>query len=439
MEVELFTILFFGVFFLLLAFGIPFAWVTLALAIGFGFMVRGEAVFPFIIFRTWNLMMAFSLIAIPMFVFMANVLQHSGIVEDLYTALYRWMGPLRGGLAMATVIACTILAAMVGTAGAGVTIMGLMALPAMFKRKYDKKIVLGSIIAGGTLGPLIPPSILFVLYGVNAGVSIGKLFIGGIVPGFILASLFVLYIGIRAYANPKLAPAIPKEERQASFMQQLALTKSLILPVLLIIGVLGSIYLGIATPGEAAGVGAVGAMICAGVRKQLTWPNIKDTLWSTMRTLGVVMWIGFGSYAMVGVFSQAGGSRFIGELITAMPFGKWGALILTQIILIILGMVIDVVGIVFLAAPIFAPIMKSLGFDPLWFGIVFNINLQIGYLSPPFGASIFYLKAVAPPEVTTTDLYKAVLPFMGLQLLGLLMVIIFPVLAIWLPNQMITR
>ncbi len=158
-----------------------------------------------------------------------------------------------------------------------------------------------------------------------------------------------------------------------------------------------------------------------------------------MRTLGVVMWIGFGSYAMVGVFSQAGGSRFIGELITAMPFGKWGALILTQIILIILGMVIDVVGITYLAAPIFAPIMKAMSFSPLWFGIVFNINLQIGYLSPPFGASIFYLKAVAPPEVTTTDLYKAVLPFMGLQLLGLIMVIIFPALAIWLPGQMISR
>ena len=436
MSIELLTILLFGSFFALLAFGIPLAWVTLFLAAVFGYILMGGAVVQFMALRTWNVMTSFSLIAIPLFVFMANVLQYSGIAEDLYSAVHRWLGAVRGGLAMASVLVCTVLAAMVGTIGAGITIMGLVALPAMFKHKYQKSLTLGSIIAGGALGTLIPPSISFIIYGLNSGDSIGKLFIGGVGPGLILASLFIAYIGIRAYLNPKLAPEIPKEQR-ASLREQIAFSRNLVLPVLLILAVLGSIYLGVATPGEAAGVGALGALLCAAVRRKFTLTVLKKAVFGSIRTIGVVMWIAFGALAFIGVYLLAGGAQFIGGLLTSLELGRWGTLILIQLILIILGMVLDPIGIIFLAVPIFVPVIKALGFNSLWFGILFGMNLQIAYLSPPFGIGMFYLKAVSPPEVTTTDLYKSVWPFMGLQLIGLILVMVFPQIALFIPGKMI--
>ncbi len=436
MSIELLTILLFGSFFALLAFGIPLAWVTLFLAAVFGYILMGGAVVQFMALRTWNVMTSFSLIAIPLFVFMANVLQYSGIAEDLYSAVHRWLGAVRGGLAMASVLVCTVLAAMVGTIGAGITIMGLVALPAMFKHKYQKSLTLGSIIAGGALGTLIPPSISFIIYGLNSGDSIGKLFIGGVGPGLILASLFIAYIGIRAYLNPKLAPEIPKEQR-ASLREKIAFSRNLVLPVLLILAVLGSIYLGVATPGEAAGVGALGALLCAAVRRKFTLTVLKKAVFGSIRTIGVVMWIAFGALAFIGVYLLAGGAQFIGGLLTSLELGRWGTLILIQLILIILGMVLDPIGIIFLAVPIFVPVIKALGFNSLWFGILFGMNLQIAYLSPPFGIGMFYLKAVSPPEVTTTDLYKSVWPFMGLQLIGLILVMVFPQIALFIPGKMI--
>lgn len=436
MSIELLTILLFGSFFVLLAFGIPLAWVTLFLAAVFGYILMGGAVVQFMALRTWNVMTSFSLIAIPLFVFMANVLQYSGIAEDLYSAVHRWLGAVRGGLAMASVLVCTVLAAMVGTIGAGITIMGLVALPAMFKHKYQKSLTLGSIIAGGALGTLIPPSISFIIYGLNSGDSIGKLFMGGVGPGLILAFLFIAYIGIRAYLNPKLAPEIPKEQR-ASLREKIAFSRNLVLPVLLILAVLGSIYLGVATPGEAAGVGALGALLCAAVRRKFTLTVLKKAVFGSIKTIGVVMWIAFGALAFIGVYLLAGGAQFVGGLLTSLELGRWGTLILIQLILIILGMVLDPIGIIFLAVPIFVPVIKALGFNSLWFGILFGMNLQIAYLSPPFGIGMFYLKAVAPPEVTTTDLYKSVWPFMGLQLIGLILVMVFPQIALFLPGKMI--
>ena len=436
MSIELLTILMFGGFFALLAFGIPIAWVTLFLAAVFGYILMGDAVVQFMALRTWNIMTSFSLVAIPLFVFMANTLQYSGIAEDLYSAVHRWLGSVRGGLAMASVLVCTVLAAMVGTIGAGITIMGLVALPAMLNRKYQKSLTLGSIIAGGALGTLIPPSISFIIYGLNSGDSIGKLFMGGIGPGLILTSLFIAYIGIRAYLNPKLAPEIPKEQRPP-LSEKIAFSRNLVLPILLILAVLGSIYLGVATPGEAAGVGALGALLCAAVRRKLTLTVLKQAVFGSIRTIGVVMWIAFGALAFIGVYLLAGGAQFIGGMLTALELGRWGTLILIQFILIILGMVLDPIGIIFLAVPIFVPVIKALGFNSLWFGILFGMNLQIAYLSPPFGIGMFYLKAVAPPDVTTTDLYKSVWPFMGLQIIGMILVMVFPQIALFIPGKMI--
>ena len=426
----------FGSFFLLLAIGVPLAWATLTLGLIFGYILQGNTIFIFFAYRTWDIMNSFSFIAIPLFVFMANMLRYSGIADDLFDALYQWMGPVRGGLAMATVLVCTILAAMVGTAGAGITIMGLIALPAMLQRKYDKSIVLGSVTAGGGLGIMIPPSIMFIIYGVYSAESIGQLFMGGIGPGLLLSALYVIYIGIRSFLNPKLAPALAKEER-LPILKKLALTRTLILPVLLIMGVLGSIYFGLATPGEAAGVGAAGAILCTAVRGRLTWQNVKAALYGTMKTIGLIMWIVFGAYAFIGIYTLAGGADFIGGLLAALPLGPWGILIVIMFILILLGMVLDVTGIVILAVPIFVPVIKVLGFDSLWFGVLFNINLQIAFLSPPFGYGMFYLKAVTPPEITMTDFYHAVWPFIILQIIGLAICMAVPEIILWLPKMMI--
>ncbi len=435
MSIELLTILMFGSFFLLLAIGIPIAWNMFFLALVFGFITQGSGITSFIIYRTWEMMGSFSLIAIPLFVFMANMLQDSGVADDLLGAIYRWMGPLRGGLGMATVLVCTILAAMVGLVGAGITIVGLVALPAMLNRKYDKSIALGSVMAGGGLAILIPPSVLFIIYGVNAAQSIGKLFMGGIGPGLVLATLYITYIGVRSYLNPALCPAVPEEER-VSFREKVVSLRAIFLPTVLILGVLGSIYFGIATPGEAAGVGAAGAAICAAIRGKLTWNNLSQSVYRTIKTVGLIMWIAFAAYSFVGIYTLAGGSEFISGLLTGLPFGRWGVLIIIMLILIMLGMVLDVIGLVVLTVPIFVPIITALGFNPLWFGIIFNVNMQIAFMSPPFGLGMFYLKAVTPPEITMSDIYRAVWPFIILQLIGLALIIVFPPIALWLPGKM---
>lgn len=437
-SIELLTVSMVGSFFFLLALGIPLAWTTLFLALLFGFITHGSTIFSFLIYRTWYIMGQFTMLCIPMFVFMANMLRYSGIAGDLFDAVHRWMGPVRGGLAMATVMVSCVMAAMVGTVAGGIAIMGLVALPAMFERKYNKGIALGSVMAGGGLSILIPPSMLFIIYGVFAGQSIGKLFMGGVGPGLVLAALYISYIGLRAYVDPRLAPSLTKQERATmSLLKKVKLLRTLILPILLILSVLGSIYLGLATPVEAAGIGAAGAVIVAAVRRQLTWKNLKLTAYATLNTVGIVMWVAFGAYAFIGVYTLAGGAEFVSDLLTALPLGRWGILIIMQLILILLGMVLDVIGIVILTVPIFVPIITALGFDPLWFGIVFNVNLQIAFLSPPFGYGMFYLKAVAPAEVSMTDLYHAVWPFIILQVIGLALIIAFPQIALWLPSQMI--
>ncbi len=438
MSIELLTVLMFGSFFFLLAIGVPLAWTMLSLALFFGFIVGGPDIFPVYLFRMWKIMGSFSFIAVPLFVFMANMLRYSGIADDLFHALYVWMGPLRGGLAMAVVVVCTILAAMMGTTGGEVTLMGLIALPALLQRKYDKSIALGAIMAGGALGVMVPPSIMFIMYGVVTEMSIGKLFMGGVGPGLLLSGLYITYIGIRSYLKPALGPALSQEDRAGiSLMHKIGLARGLILPILLITGILGSIYLGVATPGEAAGVGAMGATIITVLRRRLNWQIFKQVSFSTMKVIGLIMWIVFGAYTFIGVYTFAGGGKFIEGFLTALPMGRWGILILIQLILILLGMIISTGGIIFLAAPIFLPVIKTLGFDPLWFGIIFNINLQIAYLSPPFGLAMFYLKAVAPKEITTLDLYRDVWPFIILQAVGLGIVMAFPPIATWLPSQMI--
>ncbi|MFK5952416.1 MAG: TRAP transporter large permease subunit [Desulfobacterium sp.] len=432
----LLTISMFSSFFALLALGIPLAWTTGSLGLIFAFFMWGPDAMSIVVLRVWDVMGSFSMIAIPLFVFMGNMLQKSGIAHDLFKAIQVWVGGLRGGIAAATILLCTVLAAMIGTVGADVTITGLIALPFMFQRGYDRHMALGAIVAGGALGVLVPPSIMFIVYGVTVGESIGKLFMGGVGPGLLFGSLYIGYILIKCYLDPSAGPAAPLEERNIPFIQKLAMFKSLILPLVLIMGVMGSIFGGIATPGEAAGVGALGAILCAGVRKRLNWENLSDSLYETMKTVGLILWIVFGAMVFIATYTLGGGADFVKDALLALPLNPWLILIIIQIILLFLGMVLDIIGITVLLAPIFVPVITQLGFDPLWFGVIFNLNLQIAYLSPPFGYSIFYLKAVAPPDVTMMDLYKSVLPYMGLQVIGMILCMIFPQIILWLPNLM---
>lgn len=437
MSPVLLTILMFAAFFLLLALGVPLAWTTGTVGLLFSFFLWGPSSLSMVILRIWNTMGSFSMIAIPLFVFMGNMLQKSGIADDLFKAFHVWIGGIRGGLAAATIVLCTILAAMIGTVGADVTITGLIALPFMLQRGYDKHMALGSIVAGGALGVLIPPSIMFIIYGVSVGESIGKLFMGGVGPGLLFGALFISYILIKCYLNPDAGPAAPEEERRIPLKQKIGMVNSLIMPVLLVLGVMGSIFGGVATPGEAAGVGALGAMLCAAVRRQLTWTNLKNSLFDTMKTVGLILWIVFGAMIFITTYTLGGGPEFVRSTLVALPLNPWFVLIIIQIILLFLGMVLDIIGITVLLAPIFVPVIKTLGFDPLWFGVIFNLNLQVAYLSPPFGYSMFYLKAVAPPDVTMTDLYRSVLPYMALQVIGLALCMIFPQIVLWLPNLMV--
>ena len=439
MSIELITILMFGCFFALLALGIPLAWNMGAIGIVFALIMGGFNFLPIALYRLWTVSANFGLMAIPLFMFMASLLQYAGVAEELFGAIHLWMGPIRGGLAIAAVVACTIMGAMLGSSGSGIIIMGVIALPYMLRHGYDKKLVLGSIMAGGGLGVLIPPSIMFILYGTLAGVSIGKLFIGGVGAGLLLAALYCVYIFIRCYFNPNLGPALPKEERQIPLKDKIALTKHLIMPALLILAIIGTIFGGFATPTEAAGVGVVGAMICCAVRGKLTIRNLKTSSFETMKVIGLMWWLVFGSSIFVGVYTLAGGSDFIRNILLHLPFGPWGILMIIMAVLIVLGMVIDLIGLCILAVPIVTPVMDALGFDPLWFGVLFNINLQIGYLSPPFGTSMFYLKGVVPSDVTMSDIIGSVWPWMGLQFLGLAICLLYPPIITWLPSVMMGK
>ncbi len=437
MSPGLITLLMFGSFFLLLLLGVPLAWTTAFLGVIFGYVLWGPSSLNMVVLRIYDVMVSFSLIAIPLFVFMGNMLQKSGIADDLFKAIHAWLGRVNGGLAAATIVLCTVLAAMIGTVGADVTITGLIALPFMLTHGYDRKMALGAIAAGGALGVLIPPSIMFIIYGVTTGQSIGKLFMGGVGPGLLFGALYIGYILIKCRLNPEAGPPASDEEVGLPLAEKLLLLKSLILPILLIAGVMGAIFGGVATPGEASGVGALGAMVCALLRGKLTWPNIKESLFATMKTVGLIMWIVFGAMVFIATYTLAGGSDFVIETLPILPLGPWGVLILIQLILLLLGMVLDIIGITVLLAPMFVPVIKELGFDPLWFGVLFNLNLQIAYLSPPFGYSMFYLKAVAPPDVTMTELYGSVWPYLLLQIVGMILCMVFPSIITWLPGMMI--
>ena len=423
--------------FVLLLMGLPMAFVTGTMACVVCLMLWGPSSLEVVLNRVTGFMKSYVFIAGPMFILMANVLEKSGVVENLFRAVRVWFGPVGGGLAVTSILVGTIMAAMSGIIGAAVVSLSLIALPVMLRHDYNKQIACGSIMAGGGLGTLIPPSIVFVVYGLVTGASVGKLFMGGVFPGILLSISYSTYVVVRCLINPKLGPPAPLEERQITFIQKLVLGKGLVLPVILVLMVLGSIYGGYATPTEAGAVGSIGAFFCAIIHRKFNWKLIKDTIYPTVEATCMMAWLAFGSLALVSVYSLAGGTEFIKRLIMGLPVSPLAIIFFMMLIIIFLGMMIDWLGILFLTVPLFIPIVTALGFDPVWFGVLFVMNIQMAYLTPPFGQGMFYVKGVAPPEISMMDIVKSVWPFLGIQFICLMIVIFIPQIALWLPGKMV--
>lgn len=421
-------------FFILLLIGVPVGFALTGVAMLGTICSWGVGALYQIVSTTYSDSTSFILIAVPLFILMANFLERSGLADDLYQIIYMWSGRLRGGLAIGTVIICAIFGAMSGVGSVATVTMGLIALPAMFKRGYDKSLVLGSIMAGGALGILIPPSIIMIIYAGIADVSVGKLFMAGIMPGLVLSILFIGYIAIRCLLNPAMGPSVPE---RYTFVEKVLSLKGIILPILLVLFVLGSIYQGVATPTEAAGIGAFGALLCMVIYKRFNFENLTSALLSTVKVNAMVMWIIIGAACFTHYLAFIGVQELVQEMMLNLGVSRWWILIFIQFLFFVCGMILEPAAIITLLGPILIPIVNALGFDLLWFGVLFVINMTMGYLTPPFGFNLFILKGVAPPNITMNDLYRSVLPFCLLQAIGLIIVIVFPEIALWLPSKMV--
>ena len=429
MSIEWLTVLFFGMLIVFLLSGLSLGGVSVV----FLYFTWGPESFYMIAANTWGGMNSFTLVAIPLFIFMAMILERSGVANDLYEMMYLWFGGLAGGLAIGTVTICAIFSAMCGISGAAVVSMGTIALPSMLSRKYDKELALGCINSGGGWGILIPPSIIMILYALISGESVGKMFAGGVFPGLMLLGLVSTYIAVRCYFQPHLGPALPMEER-GDWTRKIKALKAVLLPMAIVIMVLGSIIGGITTPTEAAAMGVLGSIISSLVYRQFSWEMMRDAARRTLRLSSMIMWILFGAYSFSAAYHAMGGPHLIESLMAYIPGGPWGTMIFIQFVIFLLAMVLDPAGIMLITVPVFLPVVKALGFDPLWFGILFVINMEIGYMTPPFGFNLFYLKGIVPPGITMGDIYRSVIPYTLVELTGLGLVMIFPAIATWLPS-----
>lgn len=421
----------FGALVVLLLTGMPLAFVFSTLAMVFTLTLWGHDALSIMGVQIFSVMQSQLLLAVPLYVLMANILQRSGVIESLYKAMDLWFSRLPGGLAIGTIIICMLMAAMTGIVGAAVAAMGILALPSMLERNYDKHLALGTICAGGTLGILIPPSVIAIIYASTAQISVGKMFIGGVVPGLVLGGLYCTYIIAR---SAFLSRASEPEHYKIDWRKRFASLRALILPSVIIFGMLGSIYAGIATPTEAAAVGVFGAILSMFVERKFSLTNLwgasVDTLWIS----AMILWITIGAKIFVAIFTGLGGADLLLNFIQDLEVSRWYVLIAMLGILMFLGMFLDEIGIILLTVPVFLPIVNGLGFDPLWFGILFLITAQMAYITPPFGYTLFYLKGVLPPGLGMGDVYRAIIPFLLLQVTALVLFMIWPDLVTWLPR-----
>ncbi|WP_028579612.1 TRAP transporter large permease [Desulfogranum japonicum] len=438
MSPEISVLLMFAVLFAGIFLGYPTAFVLGGVAFLFGAGNMGMDIFGLFITRLFGLMKNYTLLAVPLFLFMGVFMEKSGMAERLFNAMHILWGRFRGGLGISTIAISAIFAAATGVVGASEITIGLMALPVMLEKKYNKSLACGAICAGGTLGILIPPSVMIIVYGPIARISVGKLFLGALMPGLLLVLLYMLYIAIRCYLRPQDGPPLPVEERQTTGGQKIKiLLTSVIPPACIIFSVLGSIFFGIAAVTEAAAVGAVASMLLAASYGKLNFSVVKEACQQTLTITAMIMMIAIGASFFSTVFVTLGGDEVITSLFMKLPMGKWGVLAAIMLLLVLCGMFIDWMGILFIIVPLITPIAAELGFDPVWFAVLVMVNLQISFLTPPFAYSIFYLKGIAPPGVETVDIYKGVMPFVGLQVLAILLLILFPQIITWMPSHLI--
>ncbi len=418
------TLVMFLMLFGLLLTGMPLAFVTLLVALIFALGWFGPMAVPLITSRVFSFVSSFVFVSVPMFVLMAAILDRSGIARDLFDAMKLISNRVRGGVAIQTIFVAVILAAMSGIIGGEIVLLGLLALPQMLRLGYDRSLAIGVVCAGGALGTMIPPSIVMIVYGLAANVSIGDLFTASFLPGLMLAGFYVLYVLFRAYFTTGVVPDPDPEIIPVA--QKVALLKGLFLPLMVVVFVLGSIYGGIASVTEASAIGVGGVLLATVVRGEFSFELLRGAAMQTLATVGMIVWIGIGASAIVGVFNLMGGIDFVSSLIIGISDEPLYVLLFMMLILFVLGMFLDWVGIALLTLPIFVPIIVELGYDPIWFGVLFCMNMQVSFLSPPFGPAAFYLKSVAPPNISLADIFRALLPFIALQVLALAVLITFP-------------
>lgn len=420
----------------MLLLGFPVAFTLGGVSLIFGLFIFGLNFFNLLPLRIWGIMSNYILLAVPLFIYMGVMFEKSGLAEELLETMALLFGKLRGGLAISVLAVGTLLAAATGIVGATVVTMGVLSLPTMLKKGYDPEVSTGIISASGTLGQIIPPSIVLVLLGSVLNISVGDLFIAAVFPGFILVFLYLLWIIYNALFNPKSVPAMPAEER-ANFIGIVKLKKvvtAFIIPFFLILAVLGSIFAGIASPTEAAAIGAFGATCLTIIRGKFNLTTLKEVMERTTTLTSMAFTILVGAAAFGLVFRGMGGDRYLTELITTSNLSPNHFLAIVMVIIFVAGFFIDFIEITFIIVPVVAPIFISLNIDLLWIGILIAINLQTSFLTPPFGFSLFYLKGVAPKSITTKHIYKGIIPYVAIQLTGLALVIFFPDLALWLPK-----
>ncbi len=433
---ELLPFIFFLCVLIFLLFGFPVSFTLGGLSVIFGVFVFGFHFFDLLPLRVWGIMDNYVLIAVPLFIFMGVMLEKSGLAEELLETMALLFGRLKGGLAISVLIVGALLGASTGIVGATVVTMGVLSLPVMLKRGYKPQTATGIIMASGTLGQIIPPSIVLVLLGSVLNVPIGNLFVAAVFPGLILVFLFFIWIVILTITKPKSVPAMPEEEliKFAGKGKLKKIINAFLLPFILVIAVLGSIFAGIASPTEAAAVGALGACLLTLFRGQFTLKILKDVMLKTTSLTSMVFMILVGAAAFGLVFRGLRGDRILAEMILSSNLEPHHFLAIVMLVIFICGFFIDFIEITFIVVPIVAPIFIHLNIDLVWIGVLIAMNLQTSFLTPPFGFSIFYLKGVAPPEVTTTHLYKGIIPYVVIQLIALLIVILWPDIALWLPT-----
>jgi tripartite ATP-independent transporter DctM subunit len=438
MSIQIITLLMFGFMIIVLATGLPVAFVLGSVALIFGLIVWGPSGLDIIASQATSVMTSWVFIAGPLYIFMAMILERAGIADNLYKMIYLWIGRVKGGLAVGTVFICAIFAAMVGVVAAATITMGLIALPSMLKRNYDKRIAIGCISAGGALGQLIPPSVVLIIYAFVTNQSVGRLYAAAYLPGILMAILFIAYILIRCRIQPTLGPPIPIEEA-GTWKDKFQSLKAIILPALLILAVMGTLFGGICTPTESAAIGAIGSLICVAIYRKFTFKLLQEVCMTTFKFTGFVTFILIGSGCFSAIYAGAGAKEIVEQLFAALPLGDWGILILMQLSFFVMGMFLDDIPILMLTAPIYVPIIKSLGFNADWFAILFMINMQMAYLTPPFGMVLFYMKSVVPKNIGMGDIYSSIWPFVTIQGMVLVSCMMFPQIVLFLPNLIFNR